>query len=148
MNARVKKYFDDNLYLTLSTICKNGQPWSSPLFFVHDEKFVYWWSPAMAVHSQNIRREERVFFTLFDSRAPEGKGVGLYVAGVAEELTDGNEIAKAVKLYNQKAKIFILKPELAKAPAPTRLYKASMDEVWESGGGKENGFYIDIRNKL
>jgi uncharacterized protein YhbP (UPF0306 family) len=69
VSGEVKKYLEDNIYLTLATICKNGQPWSSTMFFVYDENFVYWWLPKQAVHSQNILSgKSNAFITIFDMR--------------------------------------------------------------------------------
>jgi nitroimidazol reductase NimA-like FMN-containing flavoprotein (pyridoxamine 5'-phosphate oxidase superfamily) len=89
MNSVIKKFLNDNLYLTLATVCRSGRPWSTPLFFAYDNNYIYWWSPKDAVHSQNIARDENVFITIFDSHVPEGEGSGLYLDCAAQELRGG-----------------------------------------------------------
>ncbi len=84
-------------YMTLATVCEDGSPWNSPV--AHSplkELIFYWGSTEDSVHSQNIRRDKRVFVVVYDSTAPEGTGEGVYMKGYAEEL---DEVEGLVRMY-------------------------------------------------
>jgi hypothetical protein len=85
-------------YLNIATVNEDGSPWNSVVSSSHDEQLnFYWGSSPDSVHSQNIRRDSRVFVTIYDSTVPEGTGEGLYLLGKAEEL--GPEDGTAVYKY-------------------------------------------------
>ncbi len=82
-----RKILDTIHYITIATICEDGSPWNSPVSASLDTELnFYWGSSPENVHSQNIRRDGRVFVVVFDSNAPEGTGEGVYMQGRAEEL--------------------------------------------------------------
>lgn len=138
---------ESNAYCTIATVCEDGSPWSTPVFFARRKKVLYWWSPRSARHSQNIFRDGRVFVTVFNSSAPEGEGVALYMRGVASEVS-ADELPHALEVYNSKACKFLLTIDDCTGDAPTRMYKMSVDRVWINDEGEENGKYIDIRRDI
>lgn len=84
-------------YINIATVNEDGSPWNTAVSASHDEELnFYWGSSSNNVHSQNIRRDARVFVTIYDSTAPEGTGEGLYLQGVAEELgpEEGTDVYK------------------------------------------------------
>ncbi len=84
-------------YMTLATICADGSPWNTPLAPTPSNDLVFrWGSNENSVHSQNVRREKRVFVVIYDSNAPEGTGEGVYMKGTAEEL---DEYEGTLKIY-------------------------------------------------
>ncbi|MDB5244359.1 MAG: hypothetical protein JWN18_229 [Parcubacteria group bacterium] len=79
-------------YITLATVCEDGSPWNSPVSATIDADLNFsWGSNADNIHSQNIGRDGRVFVVIFDSKAAEGTGEGLYLKGTAEELGQEND---------------------------------------------------------
>jgi general stress protein 26 len=66
-------------YVTLATTCPEGTPWNTPVFGYFDDALnFYWASWTKNQHSRNIAHNHHVFVVVFDSKAPEGDGVGLY----------------------------------------------------------------------
>lgn len=85
-------------YINLATVNEDGSPWNTPVSASHDEQLNFFWgSSPENIHSKNIKRDGRVFMTIYDSTVPEGTGEGLYLVGKAEEL--GSEIVTAVYKY-------------------------------------------------
>lgn len=141
----------ENLYLNLSTVSKDGQPWGSPLFFVYDpsSKFIFWWSPKNSQHSKNLKFNKRCFITIFDSQDREGEGFGLYLTAQAKELSSVKEIENGTELYNQKAKTFKLSLSDCSGDAPTRLYKTKILKTYiNQDKYDENGNYYDARKAI
>ncbi len=138
------KLLSDNLYANLATVCEDGSPWNTPLFYAHDGNKIYWWSPVNAVHSRNLFRDPRAFITIYDSRVPEGEGVGVYFEGVAREVVAEN-VDKVISIYCRKARVFKLSSKDCTGNAPTRLYEFKIKKSWTNDEAKENGMYIDVR---
>lgn len=109
MNAKtVKDIVGSIKFCNIATVCEDGPPWNTPVFFVYDgELNFYWWSNQKAVHSQNILRDPRVFITVYDSTMPENKAKAAYFQAKAG-LLDESEIRRITKLYNKRAKFFQL----------------------------------------
>jgi hypothetical protein len=51
----------------------------------------------------------------------------------------------AIRTYNNRAEIFRLSEDLARSPAPTRMYRAQIRNAWTNDSGNENGYYVDVR---
>ena len=87
----------DMKYMTIATVCDDGSPWNTPVGPTPSLDLIFrWGSNEESVHSQNIRRDKRVFIVVYDSHAPEGAGEGVYMKGEAEEL---NEYEGTLKMY-------------------------------------------------
>jgi hypothetical protein len=85
-------------YINLATVNEDGSPWNTPVSASHDGQLNFFWgSSPDNVHSKNIKRDGRVFVTVYDSTVPEGTGEGLYLAGRAEEM--GPETGTAIYRY-------------------------------------------------
>lgn len=143
--------FAGNNWCNLATVCADGSPWNTPLFYVHDKHSLYWWSPLKAVHSQNILRDDRVFITIYDSHTPVGKGdgAGLYLCCKAKVVTS-DEFNKVMALFNEKVKVpdFFLTERAVDGKAPTRLFQATIQQAWENKDGNENGYFVDERREI
>ena len=84
-------------YMTVATVCTDGSPWNTPVAPTPSKDLIFCWgSNENSIHSQNIRRDKRVFIVIYDSHAPEGTGEGVYMKGVAEEL---DEYEGTLKMY-------------------------------------------------
>lgn len=142
------KIFNSNRYLTLSTVDSVGKPWAAPVWYVRDgEGNLYWWSPIASQHSQNIVINPDVYITVFDSRSPEGDGLGLYIQAFAAELPE-SELDKVVELYNSTTEKFKMTRENCSGEAPTRLYKAVPSKVWHNDGLEHDSYYADVRQEI
>jgi nitroimidazol reductase NimA-like FMN-containing flavoprotein (pyridoxamine 5'-phosphate oxidase superfamily) len=148
MSDKGKEILKQIRYATLSTVDETGAPWAAPVWYVCDDNFdIYWWSPTEAQHSKNINSNPNIYVTIFDSTLPEGEGVGLYLRAQASEISDG-ELDAAIERYNNSTKIFKLDKANCTANAPTRIYKALIEESWTNDGVSQDGFYIDKRVSL
>src|SRR4051812_31689203 len=90
-----KELNDSMIYITLATVNDDGQPWNTPVYAVHDEKYNFYWSSWKdAEHSKNIRTNNRIFFVTFDSNRKRGDNHqrGLYVQASANELVNHTDI--------------------------------------------------------
>jgi hypothetical protein len=78
----------DSSFMTLATADDEGLPWASPVEFVCDEDLrFYWLSMVHARHSQNVRENPWVAFSIYDCmQTPSRDAVqGLYGEGPVEE---------------------------------------------------------------
>ena len=81
-----KQIISENIYMTIASASSDGKPWISPVFFAYDEFYnLYWVSNKHSKHSTLIRSNPDVAIVIFDSRAPEGEGDGVYFEAVVEE---------------------------------------------------------------
>ena len=71
---------DGNEHVVLGTADADGRPWVSPVYFAHIgyREFV-WVSSPDTRHSRNIGLRRTIAMVIFDSRAPIGTGVGVYM---------------------------------------------------------------------
>lgn len=134
-------------YATISSVDSDGQPWAAPVWYVFDNKNLYWWSPVESQHSRNIASNPNIYITIFNSTTPEGEGSGLYFRAEAKEL-HGEELDEVIQLYNASTEVFKLNRENCTGTAPTRLYMASIKQGWKNDGLERNGFYEDTRVEL
>lgn len=145
MNNQTKDIFSRIRYATLSTADENGKAWAAPVWYVFDEQqTLYWWSPVNSQHSRNIERSSEVYITIFNSTAPEGEGLGLYVRAKAEQVPD-EKLDEVIKQYNSTTKKFKLNRENTTGNAPTRLYQATPITIQVNDSVETDGFYQDIR---
>jgi nitroimidazol reductase NimA-like FMN-containing flavoprotein (pyridoxamine 5'-phosphate oxidase superfamily) len=94
---RAKEIADGNMYCSVATVDSNGEPWNTPVSYVYDETFhFYWLSWKDAEHSKNLRANPAVFINVFDSTRPHGQNHqrGLYVKAEAYEIDDADELAR------------------------------------------------------
>ena len=92
------KILKEMKYMTIATVCEDGSAWNTPVAPNIKEDLTFTWgSNENSVHSQNIRKEKRVFIVIYDSHAEEGTGEGVYMKGEAVEL---NEYEGTLKMYS------------------------------------------------
>lgn len=90
-------------YMTIATVCADGSPWNTPVAHSPLKDLVFYWgSTEDSIHSQNIRREKRVFVVIYDSTLPEGMGEGVYMKGEAEELDEVDGLIRMYRFIPQK----------------------------------------------
>jgi uncharacterized protein YhbP (UPF0306 family) len=148
MNEKVNEILSGTRYATISTVDKNGKAWAAPVWYTFDDQHtLYWWSSQDSQHSQNIYRNNEIYITIFNSRASEGEGVGLYIRASAKEVPNG-ELDKAIEIYNESTAQFKLSRENTTGNAPTRLYQAIVVTLQINDGEEINGFYRDIRRDV
>lgn len=148
MNPAAATILSQNRYATISTVDKNGKAWAAPVWYAYDEYYtLYWWSAKDSQHSQNITRTGQVYITIYNSQAPEGEGLGLYLRADAKEVAD-SELNQAIEIYNRTTTQFKLSQENTTGHAPTRLYQAAPTTLQINDGEEIHGFYRDVRRDI
>lgn len=143
---QAKKIIEENLYATIATSSKNGEPWASPVYVAYNPSYIFYWgSGKNAKHSQNIRENNRVTLIIFDSQASFGKGRGVYIEAKAYELTDPDEILACFMYRYGRTNRPYRQVEEVLGDNPRRIYKAIPEKVWMNQDSEENGFFVDIR---
>jgi Pyridoxamine 5'-phosphate oxidase len=124
-----------NRYMVVGTSSPTGAPWAVPVQFAVDGADGFYWVSALAaVHSKNISSNSAVSLVIFDSRAPEGTGQGLYCLASAEVLS-GPDLEYGCKVfYARKYSDKSVRARLARRPDelignhPRRMYRATVRE--------------------
>lgn len=148
----------NNLYLTISTSTKTGKPWIANLYYTHDKQYnFYWYSPKDSVHSTNIRNNNKVALSIFDSNAVGDDVDAVYIEAVAHEVSDKKELIKGLTLYASKmvktkftnktsAKRFIKQYGDFTGLSKLRMYKAVPIKVYKLAPSEMfNEKFIDSR---
>lgn len=135
-------------YLNLATVSDDGKPWNTAVWYAKDEDYnLYFVSPKNTVHAKNIHDNNMGFVTIYDSTAPEGQGVGLYIEATVSEIKDTKSIIKAIScLYkakkNKRQSIEFI------SSAPLRIYKVKPHQMWINDAKEQKGLFLDYRVKL
>jgi hypothetical protein len=127
-------------YVTVATVTADGRPWNSPVYsaFDADGRF-YWTSTADSQHSANIRANGRAFLTIYDSTAPEGTGVGVYIEADVDELAEPEHIALGRRCLRQRTGKLPDGPDAYLPGAARRVYRATPRSVWLSDAEQAAG---------
>ncbi|MFO0970960.1 MAG: pyridoxamine 5'-phosphate oxidase family protein [Candidatus Saccharimonadales bacterium] len=146
---RAKEIIEQVIYLNVATTDQNGQPWNTAVFSAYDEQYnLYWGSDKDAQHSQNIAANNKVFITVYDSTIPAGKGEGVYIQALAEEVTDAEEIKRVHALLQNRRPVPYWKLEQMTGEGAVRIYKAIPRKVWMNDEGEKGGDYVDKRTEV
>jgi nitroimidazol reductase NimA-like FMN-containing flavoprotein (pyridoxamine 5'-phosphate oxidase superfamily) len=131
LGALARAIIDSHLYMTLGTADPEGQPWVSPVYYAADGYTDYYWvSSPEATHSGNLALRPEVSIVIFDSRAPIGQGQAVYMAAVAEELTDA-ELVRGIEIFSRVSQTHGARAWVeadVRSPALHRLYRATATE--------------------
>jgi uncharacterized protein YhbP (UPF0306 family) len=99
LDQLAKQIIAENEYLSLATIDSDNNPWISIMAYAYDDKYnFYYISQPSSHHSIQIKKNNIVSFSIFDSRQMFGKGVGLQVVGIAREIIP-ERLAQVEKIY-------------------------------------------------
>ena len=122
----IKKYFAEAKMMQLATV-RDNKPWICNVWFVSDKDLnIYWISSTTRRHSEEIKDNEHVAAAMCMVSDPSDTSKsGIQLEGVAHEVTNPVEMAKALKLYVARG-IFTLdqvKKFMADVTKPHRFYK-------------------------
>jgi nitroimidazol reductase NimA-like FMN-containing flavoprotein (pyridoxamine 5'-phosphate oxidase superfamily) len=147
-NPTARDILTSNLYATIATVDDMGNPWNTPVFYaVDDDSNIYWSSHPESVHSLNIERNHKVFIVVYNSKAGEGEGVGVYIQASADIVEDHEAIRSALALLGaRRAKPFLHMDKFLPG-GPQRIYRATPLEAWINDADKDNDgdFIRDFR---
>jgi hypothetical protein len=130
--AMARAIVDRNSYLTLGTSDAGGVPWVSPVWYAPASYGEFFWvSKPRARHSQNIAIRPEVGIVIFDSTVPIDTGKALYMAAVAEQVTNEDEIARGMSVFSERSLAQGARawtPEDVGSFGRVRLYRARASE--------------------
>jgi nitroimidazol reductase NimA-like FMN-containing flavoprotein (pyridoxamine 5'-phosphate oxidase superfamily) len=126
--AIARSIVDANRFMVLGTADASGRPWVSPVWYALLSYREYVWvSRPGTRHSGNLAARPEVAIAIYDSHRPGGWSA-LYMAAVAEELTD---VAVALEAFNRRSEAQGLRAwsraEVV-PPGEFRLYRATAGE--------------------
>lgn len=143
---------NSQLYLTLSTVNCDGQPWAAPVYFAFDTQYnCYWVSEFTSQHSINLRANNRVMAVIFNSTVSHGQGFGVYIQGIVTEFgeVDTEEIKMGIELLSSRINSnYKPEPERFLSPLPRRIYKLTVQKIWVNTVIDLNGQKVDRRIDL
>jgi Pyridoxamine 5'-phosphate oxidase len=151
--SRARRLIEATPYLTLATADASGKPWSSPVYFAHDEAWtLFWVSFRQTVHSANIRVRPQVGVSIL-GEPPDHEGEGVYFDAVATELHDLNEIEHAIQARRtrpQDSKFAVTKPGDVLGDAAWRMYRAVPVAVYRYHDAAKivPAQHVDVRVKV
>jgi hypothetical protein len=130
--AMARAIVDGNSYMTLGTADVAGLPWVSPVWYAPASYREYFWvSRPGARHSQNIAVRPEIGIVIFDSTVPISTGKAVYMAAVAEQVTDDDEIARSISVFSERALAQggrVWTPDEVGPSGRVRLYRARASE--------------------
>ena len=130
--ALARSIVDGNSYLTLATADAAGAPWATPVWYAPASYREYFWvSRPGARHSQNIAVRPEIGIVIFDSTVPISTGKAVYMAALAEQVTDDGEIAQGMSVFSERALAQggrAWTPEEVGPSGRVRLYRARASE--------------------
>jgi pyridoxine/pyridoxamine 5'-phosphate oxidase len=103
LGAIARAIIDSNRYMTLGTADATGLPWVSPVWYAPAEyRQFFWVSSPEARHSRNLAARPQASIVIFDTQAAIGAGQGVYMSGVAEELT-GDGLERGLAIFSRRS---------------------------------------------
>jgi nitroimidazol reductase NimA-like FMN-containing flavoprotein (pyridoxamine 5'-phosphate oxidase superfamily) len=141
LEANGREIVDAGLYMVLGTAGADGRPWVSPVWYAPDGYREFFWVSSPEVeHSRNIAVRREISVVVFDSRQPINTGQAVYMTAVAEQLA-GAEEERGIEIFSRRSQQQGARPwtrDDVRAPAPVRLYRATVSQQWmldKSGEG-------------
>ena len=99
MKTVAKKIITENQYMTIASVDEQGNAWASPVAYVFDDNFnFYWVSVPGSKHQRNIKNKPEISMAIFDSHQLWGEGVGVQMVANVEEVSV-RKIVEVSKLY-------------------------------------------------
>lgn len=129
---RVKNIVENIIYITIATSTKNGQPWNTPVYAVHNKNYEFFWiSWVNAQHSVNIRENGNVFIVIFDPTRKLGENHKqcLYIKAKAHELQSEDDVENAITCFKENSKK-LNKKDFTGEKSIKRIYKAIPEKMW------------------
>ncbi len=150
---KAKQIISQNIYMSIATSSLEGKPWISPVFFAYDQQYnLYWVSEKTSRHSTLIKENPQVAIVIFDSRAPEGEGDGVYFEAKVQILEDEMEVKGAMEILGSrvvKDEFRVKKVGEVTANGVWRIYKAVPTDISKLAEGEFiDGQYVDRRVKI
>jgi uncharacterized protein YhbP (UPF0306 family) len=147
----VQDIISDIMYLTIASMCDDGTPWISPVYFNFDSDCnFYWISYKDAIHSKNVARTKKASISIYDSTLPVWEGDGVYAQCDVMELENHDDIKNAISVYygGRHIEHGMDRKNVSDYvnDKPWRIYKAIPFDITTLSEGYElDGYHVDQR---
>jgi hypothetical protein len=132
LGAHALALLEANRYLTLGTVDRDGQPWTTPVYFASAGLRQYYWiSESGARHSRNLAERARVSLVVFDSTVAPYHGRALYAVATARELS-GDDLDAGLAVYpgpDSRGASPVTRDAVC-GSSSYRLYRATAADLW------------------
>jgi general stress protein 26 len=147
---KAKEIIEKIIYITLATATTDGIPWNTPLISAYDEKYNFYWRSAKdAIHSKNIKANDKVFITIYDTFGQDWNfREAVYIQATVKELSSEAKINEALFLIDKRSGTTFGKADQFMNNFPRRVYKATPEKIWMNVDGEINGNFIDKRAEI
>jgi nitroimidazol reductase NimA-like FMN-containing flavoprotein (pyridoxamine 5'-phosphate oxidase superfamily) len=145
-----QKILNEIQYATIATVRSDGDPWNTPVFCAHDGYTLYWSSHPDSVHSKNIAANNKAFIAIYNSKAGQGEGIGLYIRAAVRILENTEEIAHALTLLGDRRGKPFTHIEKFSNNGPQRIYEATPLQMWTNDAHRDidGDFTEDFRREV
>ncbi len=93
---------EQNHYCVLSTCDKQGNPWSTPLFYTYDESWqLYWISALSSHHSRLLKDNPRASTVIYQPPGVSHETSALYLSGSVSSCSEA-EVEQALAFYMKR----------------------------------------------
>jgi nitroimidazol reductase NimA-like FMN-containing flavoprotein (pyridoxamine 5'-phosphate oxidase superfamily) len=154
MNAaeQARYLIEHNLFLTLATANASGVPWATPVGFVYDTAYNFYWISEQATrHSHNITIRPDVALSIY-GQIPNAGLDALYIDAEASIVNSGTEIQKVINLFAknrpQPPRFRIISADQVSGDATRRIYKATPNEITKRINKTIGGQAISTRESV
>jgi pyridoxamine 5'-phosphate oxidase-like protein len=142
--AIAQKLLNEIQYATIATVSNEGDPWNTPVFCAVNGYTIYWSSHPNSVHSKNIAANGKAFIVIYNSKAGEGEGTGLYMKASVNSLEEKEEIAQALSLLGDRRGRPFDYIEKFMDGGQQRIYKAEPLQIWTNDAYQDaDGDFIE-----
>ncbi len=117
VRKNAEEYISSHNIATLAT-CAKGLPHSSTVEYANDGFVLFFSTNPESQKAKNIKENRNVSLTIDEDYKDWTKIKGIQIDGIAEEITDEEEIKKAMDIYVTKFPFVVNFP-----PSPNRMYK-------------------------
>ena len=136
-------------YITIASVSAAGEPWNTPVFSAYDEVYHFYFSTNTESHkARNIANNGKVFLVIYDSTAPVGTGVGVYIQGSARLLTNDAEKRRAYDILVERRQPVELHAYDAYEIGPYGLYEVVPERVFLNTESSRRGHYVDRKQEI
>jgi nitroimidazol reductase NimA-like FMN-containing flavoprotein (pyridoxamine 5'-phosphate oxidase superfamily) len=98
----VIEYLDTEKLVRLATATSDGSPHASTFMYVNDGLSLYFWARPTSTTAQHLRGNPTVSFTIDEYVEDWNKARGIQGEGRCELVSDGDELAQAIKRFADK----------------------------------------------
>lgn len=138
-------------YATIATASSSGKPWNTPVFYAYDNQSnIYWSSHPESIHSKNLSQTNQAFIVVYNSKAAEGEGQGLYIEAQVTQINDVDQVKVALELLgNRRGKPFWSIEKFLNG-GPQRIYRAAPKKMWVNDAEQDSDgdFIRDFRIEI